>query len=257
VYPNLRVVTANENGEVAFNYSPTDTVKISCLGFKAVSILAISILNSEEIVLQPISFQLDEVRITQRQKTEWWGVGGNKSDLGTSVMPKGKMAIYIPNPDKKIGTINKLRYFLSGIIFTNEYKIPFRIHVYDVGEDGKPNKEMLPDLIMVQSKKRKWFEIDISQYQLNIPENGFFVAMEFLSETEYKYEYETTTYIQKDGSKKKGKSMINLVIGGKTTNDPIWSWFNFGKDWVRRKDFLNQDAQYRNIDFMMGAQVQY
>ena len=258
VLPTQKVYIAEEEGGIIFEYLESDSIKISCLGYRSMAFSGKDLVKVSEIKLRQVVFQIDEVKITSKQNTEWWGMKGEKSTMGWGFSPGSQAALFISNPEKKSGTITKLRYFLDGIIFSKAHRIPFNIKVLTVGADGSPDKDLIPETVMVQSKKRKWFEVDISQYNISIPENGFFVCMDFLPKSQYEYEYRNVTFVDKERSQTKRKSIITLSIGTTKELQELNSYFRLGRgSWIKDNQAFNSHEIRNGRNFLMGAEVKY
>ncbi len=69
---------------------------------------------------------------------------------------------------------------------------PFRIRIYEYDTIlNGPRKDLLrEDLIVSGPKKGGWITVDVSSYQIPVPANGFFVAMEWIyTDDKYYYSY--------------------------------------------------------------------
>jgi hypothetical protein len=108
---------------------------------------------------------------------------------------------------------------------------PFRIRIYGVDTISRgPGQDLIiEDLIVSGPKKGGWFTVDVSSYQIPVPENGFFVAMEWIY-TDDKYFY---TYINKyNNNMKETKYGQSLHIYW--WNKESISWRNpLGKKWIK------------------------
>lgn len=251
VYPSFKVFTADELGQVEIAYRTTDTLKVSCLGYLTKSILGKDLRYLSEMSLQPVIYQLDEVKISNKIRSEWWGSRGKRTNVSLTLSPGGKLAVFIPNHELSSGRINKVRYFLASFM-SDGYRVPFRVQLYKVGRKGQPADPMINDVLMVQSEKRRWFEVDISQYQVALPPEGFFVGIEFLSNDEYEYKTEP---IRVDKSKKKATRITKVAIGmGKDENNQQQAWMNFGKTWSAHN---HDNSIMKNRSAMMGAEIEF
>ncbi|MGK4566541.1 hypothetical protein [Flavobacterium sp. 3HN19-14] len=75
-------------------------------------------------------------------------------------------------------------------IMTESYKnkASFNLRILEVNDDGSPGKDLLGENIIVIVKNgKKNTEVDLRKYQLQFPEKGFFVSVEFLIIEENKY----------------------------------------------------------------------
>lgn len=253
VYPSFKVFSADESGKVEIAYRATDTLKVSCLGYLSKSILGKDLPNLTGLMLQPVVYQLDEVKISNRTRTEWWGSRGKRTNVSLTLSPGGKLAVFIPNHELSSGRINKVRYFL-GNFMSDGYRVPFRVQLYKVGRKGQPADPMINDVLMVQSEKRRWFEVDVSQYQIALPPEGFFVGIEFLSKDEYDYKTEQVRVKHLDKSKKMETKIIKVAIGmGKDENNQQQTWMNFGKTWNAHN---HDNSILKNRSAMIGAEIE-
>jgi len=254
VYPSFKVFSADEYGQVEIAYRITDTLKVSCLGYLSKSILGKDLQYLSEMSLQPVIYQLDEVKISNKIRSEWWGSRGKRTNVSLTLSPGGKLAVFIPNHELSSGRINKVRYFLASFM-SDGYRFPFRVQLYKVGRKGQPADPMINDVLMVQSEKRRWFEVDISQYQVALPPEGFFVGIEFLSKNEYDYKTRKISVKQLDKSKKKETEIIKVAIGmGKDENNQQQTWMNFGKTWSAHN---HDNSIMKNRSAMMGAEIEF
>jgi hypothetical protein len=66
--------------------------------------------------------------------------------------------------------------------------LPFKVNFFTVNiETGKPDKKILPeDILLRKNNKKKWFEVDFSNYNINVPPEGMYVAFIILDSKDYK-----------------------------------------------------------------------
>lgn len=98
-------------------------------------------------------------------------------------------ALYISNPDTFKGTISKVNYYLSGKGNTDA---PFRVRIYNRDTiTGKPAKDLLPEIVVVKPVNGSgWFSVNVSRFEIPIPQDGFFVAMEGVFPNDFEYYFE-------------------------------------------------------------------
>lgn len=256
IYPAFKVSSADEVGQIRFSYALTDTIKVFCLGFESRTLLGKQLEAMPEITLKPVVFQLNEVQVRpEKTVIEWWGNKKRKTRFGLSLMPGAKLALFIPNNGAKEGSISKVRYFLTNFSQNGSYRIPFRAQLYTVSKKGEPDKPILKDIVMVQAVHSRWVEVDISQYQIALPAEGFFVGMEFLSKDEYDYQTEKITVKKKDGTKTKEDRLINVTVGmGEDEEGVENTWMNMKTVWLKKT--LN-GAIMQDKNAMMGAEITF
>lgn len=255
-YPAFKVSSADEVGQIRFLYALTDTIKVFCLGFEARTLMGSQLANITEITLNPVVFQLKEVQVRpEKVVREWRGNQKKRTRFGLSLMPGAKLALFIPNNGAKEGSISKVRYFLTNFSQNGSYRIPFRVQLYTVGKKGEPFKPILEDIVMVQAVHSHWVEVDLSQYQIVLPVEGFFVGMEFLSKEEYDYQTEKITVKHKDGTKIKEDRLINVTVGMGGDEDGVENtWMNMKTLWLKKT--LN-GAIMQGKNAMMGAEITF
>lgn len=62
-------------------------------------------------------------------------------------------------------------------------KVPFRLHIFSINDNGNIDKELLPQNVygqLVESDKEV-VKINVLKYQISVPDNGFIVTIELLS----------------------------------------------------------------------------
>ena len=176
--------TSEENG--AFIIYPTPkskTLIFSVLGYETKKI---SISNSDNIVLKPIIYQLEDVVISKPKNTKEIEIGGSKKRF------------YLPEPQtipwifgRKFTTEDsEIKYIKNIIYYTNSEveKGVFRVRIYNIGNDGIPNEDILPEERIVEVKKGKHKTIvALLKYKIEIPKEGIIVAFESLLIDQNKY----------------------------------------------------------------------
>lgn len=181
----------NQDGVFELNLSKgkqTDTLKISCVGYADQYITNLQ--SNEHLVyeLSPLVFQLNEVKVSHQKPTEV-EVGIVKK-TGRNVVffnkliqrPGTQQAVYMKNVEGKVAYIKTVLFYLGDDMFD----APFRVRLYE-SNNGLPGKDLLNKSVeFVAKRKNSWNELDISNYFLLVPENGFFVSVEWIANDMYK-----------------------------------------------------------------------
>ncbi len=260
VSPTLKIYDADENGAIEMDLNESDSVSFQCLSYRSVKFSAAQLKSLSEVQLQAVAFQLAEVKVKNALKREWWG-GQKGSKRGWTFAPGMQAAFQIQNPDKQVGRIKKVRYYIDNFAFDGGYRVPFRVKLYEVSASGAPGHELLPEVVVVQSNKRKWFEVDVSQYDLQLPENGFFVGFQMLPTDVYEYRKKTVSVKYSDGKTKTETRLIKMYIGGNKEFEGCFSWQNFKDKWIRLDEFKvvkpEYEDLYKNVNFSMSAEIEY
>lgn len=170
--------TSEENGE--FNISISEKSKnfiVSAIGYKRKTI---KISEAEQIFLSPSDVQIKEVIISNRKNTKEIEIGKTKSLISQAFENGPKIdAKYFPY----LTSYKKTKYLKKIILNTDNRKeeATIRIHLYSVGIDGFPDKELLnKDLIITVKNGVRNNKIDISSFDIKMPINGVFVGFEKL-----------------------------------------------------------------------------
>jgi hypothetical protein len=101
-------------------------------------------------------------------------------------------AMFMVGSAGHVSSLKSVGFYLGkgGNIFVKghgDVTAPFRICVYAADSNGMPGKELTNDVIIAAAKKNNaWLDIDVSGYQIETPENGFFVAFVLLDINYYK-----------------------------------------------------------------------
>jgi hypothetical protein len=245
---NGRVVNAETGEGVAFatiSWSPTEglytdlsgnfsierdytgkSIFVSCVGFKTDTIHVTSS-DFLKIELVPHPITLAPIIVSDGKiKPERIGAPRNRK-VGMALGAKfgTQYALFIPANKYKVGSlISKLYFNLNSGMFdpVNPKDSYFRIRLYSNG-NGEPGVDLLDNMVVKPTKNGGWESIDLSIYRLTLPDNGVFIAMEWLPNTI------TGTYTYtKEGSKKKYKGMqYGHKLNAHETEDRELKTFHF------------------------------
>jgi len=262
VSPTLKIYNADENGIVEIDLTDSDSVSFLCLSYRSAKFPAAQLKSQSEVQLQAVTLQLAEVKVKNTLKREWWG-GQKGSKMGWSFASGMQAAFQIQNPDKQVGKITKVRYYIDNFVlgFDGGHRVPFRVKLFEVSASGAPGRELLPEVVVAQSNKRKWFEVDVSQYDFQLPENGFFVGFQMLPTDVYEYKKRTVSVKYPNGKTKKETELIKMTIGSNEELKGCYSWQNFKDKWIRLDEFKavkpEFENRYSNVNFLMAAEIEY
>lgn len=189
VYANIsflkteKGISSNEDGTFIMyldKYFLSGKVHISCLNYKD-TIVSASVLQNSTFYLEPKSEILDEIILTRKlEKT----VILDPVKAGIISMHSRGMrmvAKYFPNTKK-----NKCCSYLTKVTIEfprrSNKKSKFRFRVFDVDkETGKPTFDLLLKNIPVTiSENQTQVELDLTNHNIKMPKEGFFVAFEKL-----------------------------------------------------------------------------
>jgi CarboxypepD_reg-like domain len=160
----------------------SNVIKISCLGYETKS-FKIGQNCKERILLKPKIFNLPEVIVSSKPfKSKKIGLS-RKSSISSAQLDGEIIATFIPNDDQTYKVIKKMILPFKHHKREGDIRSNFRVHVYSVGIDGSPQKELLEsNVVFCPNKKKKKVELDISKYNIIIPKEGVFIGVEWIAE---------------------------------------------------------------------------
>jgi len=220
-------VSSDENGHFSLQINKKllkSKVHVSCLNYKDTVVLA-SVLQSESLKLQPKLYELEEVIISKKADRELVVDEYKRRDIKASFGGrKGSPWIvtkYFPYKSeyKNFPFLKSLRIYFTS--FLSRKKAKFRVRFFKVDEKtGKPSEDILKESLIVDVKKTNGkIEVDVSKFNIEFPNEGFFVGLERIH---IPYNFHKIKYT-KQGSRKKYKdTMIAPDFGAIYTKDSTW-----------------------------------
>lgn len=174
----------SEKGKYKVSTVKFDTAEISCIGYKTKTVPAEN-LKAGTVFLEKQPYQLDEVKIYKNSKnTKSSTLGYAKASKKSVVAAKqgGEVVVFIAS------NYEEPKYIKSFIFkpYTSSISPAFRIHFYKKMPDTDlPGPEIVKGNIVqyVDNKSRKKVEADIAEYGIEIPPEGIFAGIEWLSAT--------------------------------------------------------------------------
>ena len=161
-----------------------DSVIVMALGYKRTALFVKRGTNMEEIIIQlpKQAIALANVEVsTKGVKPALLGAHSNSPGAGMiQGMPGSQYAFMCKNDkSKKLGLIRTVSFYIGENGFPRE---PFRVRIYRAnGNYNAPNEDMLTESVIVSAARGgDWFTVDLSAYNLVSPEEGFYVAMEWI-----------------------------------------------------------------------------
>lgn len=170
--------TSEENGEYQIGTNDKNKNLIfSALGYQK-KIVKVS--ESQIVLLSPSTFELDEVTINNKKEKKQLEIGKTKNTIAEAFDNGPRMdAKFFPYyPEYK-----KTRWIQKAIILTDSRidDATIKLHLYDVDENGFPGNELMSkDYIVTIKKGVTKNEIDLSDFNLEMPKTGIFVVFEKL-----------------------------------------------------------------------------
>ena len=198
---NENIATTSEiDGSFFLETKPEKNIIFSILGFEKKIIKASQVSN---VFLKPATFDLKEVVILNKKETKQIEIGNIKNTTFQAFDNGPKVEAKFFPYDK---LYSKTRFIKQVTIFTDSRidSATIKLHFYKVDKDGAPGEELLTkDYIVALKKGVIKHKFNLSQFDLEFPKNGLFVAYEKLliesNKTGTKYQpYVLYNYVERD-----------------------------------------------------------
>ncbi|MDX9845598.1 MAG: carboxypeptidase-like regulatory domain-containing protein [Tenuifilaceae bacterium] len=192
--------TSNLKGEFVITESPSSgRVVISAIGYST----ALVDIDGKELVviLEPRQYQIDAVVVRPRRNRNELVVDKLSNDASNSFACNGYAWInakfFEPKPEyTHFPFVKQIRILTRSAIRSAK----FNVRLLKANENGEPGEEILnQNLIATARLGKRSVTIDLTQWNIQFPSYGLFVALEWLIIDDNRYEF---TYTIKD---KKGK----------------------------------------------------
>lgn len=190
--------TSLENGDFVFTIDSNDiknTLFISCLNYSNLKIPIRDFLKnpSKKIFLDPLSYKLSEVTIQPKENIELVINKFKKSKIHGFIVNAGLPSIYARyfEYNEEANHISSVQIYCQPNLKKNKAKV--RIRVFGSDSITKlPTKDLLNTELIVELKSGKINNIDLKEYEIQIPKGGVNVGIEWLIIPENKYSRKTT-----------------------------------------------------------------
>ncbi|WP_179354324.1 carboxypeptidase-like regulatory domain-containing protein [Winogradskyella vidalii] len=226
--------TSNEIGQFEINESLKDKILIfSAIGFKSKKVNSNTI--EKKILLSPEITELEEVLISNSSIDKEFKVGEfEESDVGLNMACWSRpwiLARFFPYEKD----YDETRFIKSiKVRTTSDIKnAKFNIRLYAKNENGEPGEFLYnKNIIGIAKKGKRLTEIDLSEYDIYFPEDGLFIAIEWLIIEENKYEFKVKWVDTKKKEKKISYEPAYGVIPSETgENSMIYISGKWRKIW--------------------------
>lgn len=189
--------TSNEQGRFFLQVDSTllrEDVRISSLGYQS-KVMPSYKLSNKTTFLSPKIEALNEVVVYDRENKnnsrtlnpfsgkQWVGLGNFSGGAYPSVLAR-----YYPNDFKGV---KKLYLDQVTIYFNPPYHVEskFKLRVLGVNNDLSPAEDLLLSNLIVHSKKnQRKAKVSLSEFGIEVPEKGFYIAVEHLFIQENQFE---------------------------------------------------------------------
>lgn len=159
-------------------------IHVSSLGYQDTVLLAKNLFDSKKLKMVEATFELEEVVVTEEL-----GDAGVLNPISSKGITSGFdssstpwiLALYFPN----IGAVKKYLdkvtvFFRQNKSFTGEAS-KFRLRFFDVNDNKMPGNDLTKkSMILQQRQDQEYVMLDVSDMNLQIPENGIYIGLEWL-----------------------------------------------------------------------------
>lgn len=170
-----KTTTSEENGTFSIQVLAEAKLIFSALGYEKKTVLA---KDAARVVLKSVIFELQDVVIKKASKPKTLEIGQVSNSILEAFDTGPKIdAKFFPYEKqyKKTKWIKKIMLFTDSPI----ERASIKLHIYSVDVNGAPGKELLTkDLIVYLKKGIYRHQFDIYDMDIEMPENGIFVAFE-------------------------------------------------------------------------------
>ena len=171
----------------------SDSVTVSMLGYKSQSI-AVKLIDEDSVTirLEEAPLLLDDVVIKARKNFRKQHIGWmtqiKDGTLPTDTSKVGASAVMLMETK---GAPFVLDYFLLRITYNNKDTFKLRLRVYEVDQEtGGPGKDILGRQIFLTGQKRiGWAKVDLRSLKVVIPNQKFFIGVEWIETRENRIEF--------------------------------------------------------------------
>jgi hypothetical protein len=223
INPRIKEITPNVHNWVGSkNIGSNLKDKIALDTSKTISFSAIGFEIKKYIELDSVKTNFDKTRINSEKKSEKLTIGEIKkykikNSVGIGI---GSKPLIIARNFNYHTTYEKTPFIkkISVLTVSKTKNSKFNIRLYGKNNNGEPENLIYDEnIIGIAKKGKKVTEIDVSELNIKFPENGFFVAIEWLIIPNNKYE--------SNDAKKQNKISYQPAIGTipTATNENSWT----------------------------------
>lgn len=161
----------------------SDSLIISHIKFKSTILSLENIKKSEKFILKLVTIhELDTVLVLgiTAKESGILGTTQKKTDqfFRNNLYESYQIATFISNNLKKEGFINEIQIYIGSL---GNRSYPFRIKLFKIDSTCTcPGELLLNENIIVKKIHKGWNKVNLSNFYLDIPKNGFFIAYEWL-----------------------------------------------------------------------------
>ncbi|WP_141719713.1 hypothetical protein [Roseivirga misakiensis] len=241
---------SNETG--IFTVEFVESIKIQHVAYSSTIFFAKSII-SDTLLLEPLEVNLGSFVVNANaEKQETIGNLTKKKNFTININTKMEIVLFIPNDEypknSRVLSI-KIPLFNLKKVEYNDLILRPKFYTYTHGNEF-PDKEFgkVKETFFVSDSNQKYYSIDVSEYGLRLPDNGFYVGIELIG------------FVDSKGRLVQGNVDMNTIgLRGKVdkkvskyktftkTNDAKWHLAHFNELFIGKKTW--------NVNLSLGLIV--
>ena len=178
---------SNEHGQFivpAPTQNMADSLVVVALGYARRAVLVKRGVNIASLTIELPKRAVALANVTVKAgKIKNLGLGAKSDNPGEGMiqgLPGSQYAFFVKNDKKKrLGNVRTVSFYIGENGFPRE---PFRVRLYKAdGNYNAPNTDLLTENVVVSAPQGgQWYTVDLTPYNIIAPEEGFFVAMEWV-----------------------------------------------------------------------------
>jgi hypothetical protein len=164
--------------------NPADSLVVVALGYARRAVLVKRGVAVANITIEVPKRAVELGNVTVKGgKVKNLGLGAKSDNPGEGMiqgLPGSQYAFFVKNDKKKkLGNVRTVSFYIGENGFPRE---PFRVRLYKAdGNYNAPNTDLLTENVVVSAPQGgQWYTVDLTPYNITAPEEGFFVAMEWV-----------------------------------------------------------------------------
>ena len=164
--------------------NPADSLVVVALGYARRAVLVKRGVAQANLTIEVPKRAVELGNVTVKGgKVKNLDLGAKSDNPGEGMiqgLPGSQYAFFVKNDKKKkLGNVRTVSFYIGENGFPRE---PFRVRLYKAdGNYNAPNTDLLTENVVVSAPQGgQWYTVDLTPYNIMAPEEGFFVAMEWV-----------------------------------------------------------------------------
>ena len=221
----------DENGFFEIQLQQQQALHLSAVGYESIDFNAQKVDSTVLFILKEKTYRLSSIEIKpnvfRKEVVKWKSGKKKKITLSTAPQFAYQAGVYFPNLDKIEGELETITlYFKNESVDTASC----RLHLYEWQGNTVSSFDLLTQPTFIRIPKRhgsQKIKINLLENRIHIPNNGFFLAIEWIK-TEQNIYLDTINY---QGIKSQKLSVAPMLIMGIPKDNPVRMWHKNKDKW--------------------------